>query len=161
MMGFVYVLECQGMFKIGWSKNPKARLAVAKNFNPFPVSLVAFYSADHRVEREVHLKFWRNHVPGRGEWFKGDKEVKAWVDAIGAADEVTELEAWFKRNRGSKVRLAKEIGVTPGTVSQWQQVPVHHVSSVSAFTGFTREQLRPDVFEMSGPSKARQSEAAQ
>lgn len=47
---------------------------------------------------------------------------------------------------GGVVALGKALGLSKGAVSQWKRVPIDRVISVEKLTGFTRQQLRPDVF---------------
>lgn len=47
---------------------------------------------------------------------------------------------------GGVVKLAKQLRVTRGAVSQWRRVPQHHVFAVEALTGITRYELRPDIY---------------
>lgn len=56
------------------------------------------------------------------------------------------LIAYFKANRGSQFRLAKHLGKSPSTVSQWQTVPAEHVRKVADFTGIALVDLRPDLY---------------
>ena len=144
MMGFIYVLRSEGFLKIGWSRNPEARLRTAKTFNPRPVDLVGFFDAEDRQEREVHIKFSAYRLNG-SEWFKDEGEVAAWAAtlSVGGNDILTD---WIKAHRGSQVRLAKHLNVTRSNISQWRKVPVEHLVRVEAFTGIPRHQLRPDIF---------------
>jgi len=57
----------------------------------------------------------------------------------------------FFSGRGMRVHLAKELGITPGAISQWAKVPADRVLSVERITGVSRHRLRPDVF---GPELA-------
>lgn len=56
------------------------------------------------------------------------------------------LIEYFKKNRGTQIRLAQHLGLRPSTVSQWKSVPVEHLADVEAFTGIAREELLPDAF---------------
>jgi DNA-binding transcriptional regulator YdaS (Cro superfamily) len=42
--------------------------------------------------------------------------------------------------------LAKALELTHQAVSQWGMVPVHHIEEVERLTGFSRYELRPDVY---------------
>ena len=52
--------------------------------------------------------------------------------------------------RGSRVRIAEALGITPGAISQWKNVPAEHVLTVEKITGISRHDLRPDVFGLVG-----------
>lgn len=56
------------------------------------------------------------------------------------------LLEWFDEKRGRKVRLARGLGLTPGAISQWKQVPADKAVDVSSITGIPVEELRPEVF---------------
>lgn len=43
-------------------------------------------------------------------------------------------------------RLASELGVTTGAVSQWSRVPVERVLEVERIVGIPRHELRPDIY---------------
>lgn len=47
---------------------------------------------------------------------------------------------------GGVVALGSELGLSRGAVSQWKEVPSHHVIKVEALTGIPREKLRPDLY---------------
>jgi Bacterial toxin YdaS len=47
---------------------------------------------------------------------------------------------------GLGFQIARRLELTPQNVSQWKQVPAHHVLAVAAITGMTPEEIRPDVF---------------
>lgn len=49
------------------------------------------------------------------------------------------------KNYGTK-RLADELGVTTGAVSQWRDVPVGRVLEVERLLGIPRHQIRPDIY---------------
>ncbi len=70
--GIVYLLECQGYYKIGRTANPdvSARLSSIQTGNPFWITLVdsAVVPNCCEVERELHKRFDAYRV--RGEWFK-------------------------------------------------------------------------------------------
>lgn len=50
------------------------------------------------------------------------------------------------RRAGSASALARELGVTPAAVIQWERVPSERVGKVSAITGIPLHELRPDLF---------------
>lgn len=64
------------------------------------------------------------------------------------------LTEYFEAERGRKVRLARSLGLTPGAVSQWEQVPADKAADVSRLTGIPVEELRPDVFRVSSVETA-------
>ena len=55
----------------------------------------------------------------------------------------------FKNSeRGTKIRIARELGITHGAVSQWQKVPAERVLDVERITGIPRHELRPDIYPL-------------
>lgn len=66
----IYVMECQGFYKVGITENVRHRVSTVQTASPFPVTLVASWrSADaKREEKRIHSLLHRYHE--RGEWFK-------------------------------------------------------------------------------------------
>jgi hypothetical protein len=65
--GLVYYIgDGNGQVKIGWSKNPHARLKIAQTFNPDTVML-GLEPGDRNLEYRRHYRFRAQHV--RQEWF--------------------------------------------------------------------------------------------
>lgn len=52
--------------------------------------------------------------------------------------------------RGLRSRIARELNITPGAVTQWQEVPAKHVLAVAKITGIPRHRLRPDLYPVEG-----------
>lgn len=144
MIGFVYALRSDGFIKIGWSRNPEARLRLAKTFNPHPVELVGFYDAEAIEESNLHEKFSEYRRVGT-EWFKDAGAVSDWASGlvIGRNDV---FKDWIKARRGSQTRIAAFLNTTRPNVHQWRSVPAEYVLKVEEFTGISRYDLRPDVF---------------
>lgn len=57
-----------------------------------------------------------------------------------------ELEK-FLSVHGNKSLLAREIGVTKGAITQWDECPVKRVHAVEKVTGIPKYVLRPDFFD--------------
>lgn len=67
----VYVIECEGLIKIGVSEfSAQDRIRALQTGNPFPLRVVAEaeFSDAHRKERHFHTIYDTYRV--RGEWFK-------------------------------------------------------------------------------------------
>jgi len=56
------------------------------------------------------------------------------------------LVSYFDAERGRRTALASALELSPGTVSQWRQVPAHHCLKIEEVTGISRHRLRPDVY---------------
>jgi hypothetical protein len=67
--GFVYVLACEGRYKLGASRNVRQRLRTLQTASPAPLELV--WSADvpdmYGTERALHAQFAHRHIAG--EWY--------------------------------------------------------------------------------------------
>ena len=144
----VYVLECEGFVKIGVTSNPRNRLSVAQTLSPFQMRLVGAFEGDAKDEADLHLRFTKYHH--RGEWFRREGELDAWCSEIERTcadlNPIEHLRRFLKAERGRLVALAAEIGVTPGTISQWQRVPPERTLQVERATGIPRQLLCPHLF---------------
>lgn len=47
---------------------------------------------------------------------------------------------------GSASELARQLGITPAAVLQWETVPILRVPEVERISGVSRHELRPDFF---------------
>lgn len=56
------------------------------------------------------------------------------------------LRTWLDVERGRRTALAEQLGITPGAISQWSQVPPERALDIERITGISRHELRPDVF---------------
>lgn len=56
------------------------------------------------------------------------------------------LTHWIKAERGRLSRLAADLGITPGAIAQWREVPAERMGDISCLTGIRLEELRPDIF---------------
>ncbi len=65
--GFIYVMECEGFYKIGWTTNPRHRRFGLQTGSPFPITLVGVIEGSIMNEAEWHEAFEDKRV--RGEWF--------------------------------------------------------------------------------------------
>ena len=62
-----------------------------------------------------------------------------------------DIQERLGRERGLKFKLATELGITHGAVSQWSRVPAERVLDVERVTGISRHELRPDIY---GPAQS-------
>ena len=95
-VGSIYLAECQGMYKIGFSNEMYDRRMKLQVNNPFPVSIV--YTSDeiqgvNFVEAALHKKYADKCV--RGEWFKLNKtnvkHIRTAVNKVSKADYTFQL----------------------------------------------------------------------
>ncbi len=47
---------------------------------------------------------------------------------------------------GLRIKIARELGITHGAVSQWRRLPAERVLDVEKITGIPRHELRPDLY---------------
>lgn len=66
--GRVYVLECGGYYKIGFSKNPLERVRQLQTGCPFRLHLVGTVTAPQTAEFALHNKYADKRM--HGEWFQ-------------------------------------------------------------------------------------------
>lgn len=78
---FVYLIRCgsRGPIKIGIAKNVESRLSSLQTANPYELSLIAKVKCDSRrhaleMETRLHKVFSQKRI--RGEWFKGNINLK-------------------------------------------------------------------------------------
>ena len=49
---------------------------------------------------------------------------------------------------GGPVRLARQLGLTPAAVSNWQRVPPARMPAIEMLTGVKPRALRPDLYQI-------------
>lgn len=83
---FVYMLECGGRYKIGFSRDVERRIAELDN-RPFPVNIIVVSKATteaYEVEQYIHSKL--EHLRINGEWYEispeGVEKVKKYIERI-------------------------------------------------------------------------------
>lgn len=89
--GKVYIAECQGLYKIGYtSGDPLGRIAALQTGNPFPVELIGSIPGSRALEKHLHAVYRARKV--RGEWhaltYDEVKEILGWTDE---PEEITKL----------------------------------------------------------------------
>jgi len=70
MSQVLYIIECQGFYKIGVASDIEARLAQLSTGNPFPLTVETIYKFENSdpVERAIHQRYKEQRK--RGEWFE-------------------------------------------------------------------------------------------
>lgn len=72
-----------GAIKIGYSRDPKARMRAHQTSHPEPLRLIATVHGGRDLEAEYHRRFAEHRV--NGEWFKPAPELLAEIRQIIAA----------------------------------------------------------------------------
>lgn len=60
--------------------------------------------------------------------------------------------------RGLMNQIARELGISRSAVVMWRDIPAERVPDVARISGYTRHQLRPDLWE--APNTPEPAEAA-
>ena len=85
--GFVYIIETQGVYKIGRASNLESRVKKYQTENPYPITLIAsaFIFDCVSYEKRLHKKF--AHKKLRGEWFKlNDNDLDSLKNKLSSED---------------------------------------------------------------------------
>ncbi len=78
----IYFVTCEGDFpiKIGMSSNVVERMRDIRTALPFEPILLASFQGTSRDERDIHKRF--DHLKLRGEWFRRDDDLLAYIEQI-------------------------------------------------------------------------------
>ena len=70
MKDYLYIMECEGYFKIGKAHDLMSRLAGLQVGNPYEITPILYkkFNDALKIERLLHNKFEAKRV--RGEWFE-------------------------------------------------------------------------------------------
>ncbi len=58
------------------------------------------------------------------------------------------IQIYLRGQRGRKIKLASDLGISPGAISQWKDVPADRVLEVEQVTGIPCHELRPDLYRV-------------
>lgn len=108
----VYLIRCDatGNTKIGYSRDPRSRLATLQTASPNRLRLVACFDGDESLEADLHQRFRDYRV--NGEWFRlSENQVRAIAIEYGGADGHASLEAASLVSQ-SVIHLSKTICTT-------------------------------------------------
>lgn len=88
----VYVMACQGSYKIGKSRSPENRWRGLNLSNPCPVTLRGYWpETPYFTESSFHS--WFSSARFKGEWFAATWEVQWFVDSMPAGYRLPRLTA--------------------------------------------------------------------
>lgn len=82
-LGGVYLIRCGDYYKIGYSKDVKARLSALRTNNPYEVELVTKYTP-YKVNNkmfETHLHKVFDEYKHRNEWFRAEFSKEDFVNS--------------------------------------------------------------------------------
>lgn len=77
-LGFVYVCKLADHVKIGFSTDVESRIASLQTSAPTPIHLLITFPSTQVIERELHKRFAAQRT--KGEWFRHEGEIKAWIE---------------------------------------------------------------------------------
>lgn len=93
LWSWVYILECQGAYKVGYATNPKHRQGLLQTGNPYNVNFVyarRFLNA-RSIEGAVHILYSPCKI--RGEWFAlTETQLQDIIEKLEAIDEAKVIE---------------------------------------------------------------------
>ena len=94
--GEIYIMECEGRYKIGWSTNTQRRRKGFQTGNPFKIHIVeVFYFSDAtnvcEIEASIHKALKKNGSLVRGEWFNL------------TGQELESLRMWLAKNENRSI----------------------------------------------------------
>jgi hypothetical protein len=126
-MKFVYIIEANGLFKIGYSNNPIGRVATARIFSPL-CELLAVYNGTVKDERALHAMFSRCHKSG--EWFRLTESDLSLIEAYFAGKESLNAYKTLLRFIANERTPTKRIKNRPYRVSKEPRDGVSHLVTV-------------------------------
>lgn len=77
---YVYFIRSSGYVKIGTAIDVRARMASIKASNPHPIEIICIIPACEDTERRLHERF--KPLRHKGEWFKPDKAIDAFLKKV-------------------------------------------------------------------------------
>lgn len=104
--------KTNNLCKMGFSNDPKKRLAALQTSNPFDLSLEVVLDIPNPAEKIIHKKFNRYRV--RGEWFTYCKKIKNFFfnfESIISEDEVLKDKIYNHKDLNPFLSEKKPIGV--------------------------------------------------
>lgn len=87
LTGKIYFARAGDRIKIGFSKNPWARVDALRTGSPVPVILLGYIEADFSYERELHDRF--AHLRDNLEWFRAEPELLEYIDKTATKSRAT------------------------------------------------------------------------
>lgn len=94
---YVYILECQGYYKIGKANDLKSRVTHFQTGNPFPITVVFSKASVFATSLEPALHELLAELRVAGEWFKlNDKALKFAKKFLNEANDKEMMRLWLK-----------------------------------------------------------------
>lgn len=110
---YVYLIRCRGVYKIGNSVDPDARLPLVVRSGEHGEVLSRFPSANaYRLEYALHCRFADKALGG--EWFALDEDEAALIATVERADEADDLPEGLRPAPGAERGNRSPYGDHPG-----------------------------------------------
>lgn len=103
--GYLYLLESNGLYKIGYSTEPETRLRRLQTGSACPIKIVHTIRTGiyREIERQLHARFWRKRL--HGEWFVLDDTDVAYIKEL---DHLGVSKVARDRNAATKLTLEQQ-----------------------------------------------------
>ena len=80
--GFIYFMRCQGIVKIGWSRQPPVRHRRFRSIIPFELTLIGFTPGSKAAEQEIHKRISPLRCGHLQEWFSPTPALTEAIEAL-------------------------------------------------------------------------------
>jgi hypothetical protein len=120
--GKVYFARVGDRIKIGFSKNPWARLDSLKTGSPTPPELLGYVAGTIETERSLHDRF--KHLRENLEWFRSDPELLEYIATVATGSATTVATTKSNYPREGKGRIGPGWGNYPPGSSNLAVEPV-------------------------------------
>lgn len=102
--GYVYLFQCRGLYKIGFSFYPDKRLRSLQTGSAHPIRLVHVIRTPlfRQIEKALHRRFSGRRV--RREWFELDHRDIAYIRSLDSHGRTPEERAEHQRENAELVR---------------------------------------------------------
>jgi len=97
-MPIYFIGNGNGQVKIGYSRDPVARLPALQTGSPYPLELLAVKPGGQTVEAELHTKYANDRL--EGEWFQLTPML---IHEIDAMQEIYPLESYLNQTEKDKL----------------------------------------------------------
>lgn len=119
MKTWVYFIAAGPFIKIGLSKTPLTRMEELQPWNPYPLELAFAVPGDRQAEMVFHLYFY--DCWHRGEWFRNEGSLKAFLDIIPAVTVTEEDGAALLKAATESVVARAPFTRHPKSFSLWSK----------------------------------------
>ena len=141
----IYLIYAKGTeyCKIGYSKNPKARLAALQTGMPYQLVMDCIIEGGHKLERELHQRFSEYQV--RGEWFQYNNLIRDWFCFLYTYPSMTARDGKYSRYCNVKELNAFKLVVYLAGIEEQVVDEMHNIADINLedFTAFVIDTCAP------------------